>query len=225
MLSSATTWPQALHITTVVLSFLCTFGWHIEFLSKKFHPNHFVSDLSIQKNVMKYSLSGFLLHFKKAEKLSTKTLMSTKILICQLKAYLRIFMKNSSYNYLNLHLLPRNYINFAQNWLNSDLSAKTFGISWHKLFVAFSQGQKSDNKNLNRVYFSTKTLSRKTLMDCINLTIIVIFIAFCGLYLVPHRVRFFCKILGTGSKITGLTGFHSGRAQKAWLFLTLVFQG
>ena len=52
MLSSATTWPQALHITTVVLSFLCTFRWHIQFLSKKFHPKHFVSDLSIYLKII-----------------------------------------------------------------------------------------------------------------------------------------------------------------------------
>ena len=47
--------------------------------------------------------------------------MSTKSLIGQQTAYLRRFYKDSTYNYLNLYFLPRNYINFAQNWLNTEI--------------------------------------------------------------------------------------------------------
>ena len=50
-----------------------------------------------------YSPSGFLFLFQSAKKVSTKTL------ICQQKAYLRKFRKNSINNSLNYHFLPRNY--------------------------------------------------------------------------------------------------------------------
>ena len=67
----------------------------------------------INKNadrIHKYSPCLFLLHFQRAEKVSTKIGMSTKIGICQQKANLRRFIKNSRYSYVNLHFSPRNYI-------------------------------------------------------------------------------------------------------------------
>ena len=53
-----------------------------------------------------YRPSGSLLHFQKAKKVSTKTL------ICQQKAYLRRFMKNSTKSYLNFCIF------FAKKILN-----------------------------------------------------------------------------------------------------------